>query len=272
LIYFIFFLNATLDYAKEDGYIITLHSKKFVPRHYGRIRSYFRYINNRGLFKNVIFLFPVIGFLVYPFLLSVYNSQSLSLTEIAAFYSCIMPLFYTLFKVTKFIPEFFYYTNLELASDSNINDSELSEEEKHKIKTENKVLREHLVNHELNELDRKIPFPFIDGELYVCFLDTKESREAWFNIFVEINNSTPEIIKNEIFKYAHRFCKLLCESKVETNTFVLSFHIRVATQLSRNMFFRITRGELEKMFHGGRNDPQDMGGLKNILFDELFRS
>ncbi len=50
-LYFIFFLNATLDYAKEEGYIITIHSKKYVPSHYGRRRAYFRYIANRGVLK-----------------------------------------------------------------------------------------------------------------------------------------------------------------------------------------------------------------------------
>jgi hypothetical protein len=33
----------------------------------------------------------------------------------------------------------------------------------------------------------------------------------------------------------------------------------------------MSRNELEKVFSPGRDQPEDMAGLKNVLFDELFR-
>lgn len=95
-LYFVYFLNATLDYAKEEGYILTIHSTKYVPRHYGRIRTYFRYIANRGALRNISFLLPVILFLVYPYAISIIDTDSLYLTKTAIFYSCLIPLLYTL--------------------------------------------------------------------------------------------------------------------------------------------------------------------------------
>ena len=117
-LYFIYFLNATLDYAKEEGYILTIHSEKFVPRHYGRIRSYFRYIANRGALRNILFLVPVILFPVYPYAISIIDTGSLYLTKTAIFYSCLISLLYSLYKITKFIPEFFVYTSMEMSASS----------------------------------------------------------------------------------------------------------------------------------------------------------
>jgi len=271
LLYLIHFLHATLDYAKEEGYILTLQSSRFVPRHYGRIRTYFRYIKNRGILRNAMFLFPIICFLIYPYILSVLESWSLYLTKKAVFYSCIIPLFYTLYKVTKFIPEFFTYTGMELSSHTSEVKQEKSEEEKIKILNENVALKEYLVNHGLDELNALNPYEFIDGELFINFLENKNTEEAWFNINVSITNSTPELIRAEVLKYAHRLTRLLNNSKVDINTFVLSFHIQVGGQPSRNMFFRVTRIELDNIFVAGRDEAEDMANIKNVLFDELFR-
>jgi MFS family permease len=270
-LYLVYFLNATLDYAKEEGYILMLHSNKFVPRHYGRIRSYFRYIKNRGVLRNLLFLFPVILFLVYPYVISVHESLSLYLTKTAVFYSCLIPLLYTLYKTTKFIPEFFMYTGMELSSNAKEPGQEKTEEEKQKNRIEKVALKEYLSNHGLSELDPATPYHFIDGDLSVFFLEDKDSSEAWFNINVNIANATPDLIRKRVLEYAHKFAKLLYMSKVEINTFVLSFHVHIGKQASRNVFFRVTRNELDKVFAPGRNEPEDMAGLKNVLFDELFR-
>lgn len=270
-LYFVYFLNATLDYAKEEGYILTILSSKYVPRHYGRIRTYFRYIKNRGLLRNILFLFPVISFLVYPYVLAIYEAGSLYLTKTAVFYSCLIPLLYSLYKITKFIPEFFIYTGIEMSSSSNELSKEQTEDEKQKNIIENRALKEYLNNHGLIELNPATPCRFIDGELSVNFLDQKDNGEAWFNINVSITNTTPEQVRGKIIEYAHALAKRLRESKVAINTFVLSFHIRIGNQSSRNMFFRMSRNDLDKMFAFGRDNPEDMADLKNVLFDELFR-
>ncbi|MGP9676980.1 MULTISPECIES: hypothetical protein [unclassified Halomonas] len=131
-IYFIFFLNATLDYAKEEGYILTIHSTKYVPRHYGRIRTYFRYIANRGVLRNILFLIPAVLLITYPYVVSLINAGTLHLTKAAVFYSCFISLLYSLYKITKFIPEFFLYTGMEMSASTQEPSEERSEEKKAK--------------------------------------------------------------------------------------------------------------------------------------------
>lgn len=270
-LYFVYFLNATLDYAKEEGYIITIHSNKFVPRHYGRIHTYFRYIKNRGALRNILFFFPVILFLQYPYVISIYASESLYLTEVGIFYSCLMPLLYTLYKITKFIPEFFAYTGLELSSITQDSFQEQTVEVKQQNKIEKSALKEYLNNHGVNEMNPATPRQFIDGDLYLNFLDDKDNSEAFFNIHVNITNATPDKVRDNVLVYAFSLAKLLQSSKVAINTFVLSFHIRIGNQSSRNMFFRMSRNELDNIFLLERGSPEDMAKLQNILFDELFR-
>lgn len=270
-LYFVYFLNATLDYAKEEGYILTLHSNKFVPRHYGRIRTYFRYIKNCGALRNVLFLFPVVLFLVYPYAISIIKTGSLYLTGTAVFYSCLIPLLYTLYKITKFIPEFFVYTGMEMSASSQESSEKQSEEERQQNIIEKRALREYLTNHGLSELNQATPRPFIDGDISINFLDTNDNEEAWFNINVNISNVTPEQVRSSVLEYAYTLAKRLHKSKVSINTFVLSFDIRIGSQSSRNIFFRMSRNELSKVFTFERDRPEDMAELKNVLFDELFR-
>lgn len=270
-LYFIFFLNATLDYAKEEGYILTIHSTKYVPRHYGRIRTYFRYIRNRGVLKNILSLLPAVLLITYPYIVSLINAGSLYLTKVAVFYSCFIPLLYTLYKITKFIPDFFVYTEMEMSASSQETQEERTEEEKQQNIVEKRSLKEYLINHGLSELNPTTPRKFIDGHVSVNFLDKNDNGEARFNINVEVSNVTPKQVRSNVLIYAHALAKRLHESKMSINTFVLSFHVRIRKQPSRNMFFRMSRNELEKVFSSGRDQPEDMAGLKNVLFDELFR-
>lgn len=270
-LYFIYFLNATLDYAKEEGYILTIHSTKYVPRHYGRIRTYFRYIANRGALRNILFLLPVILFPVYPYAISIIETGTLYLTNTAIFYSCLIPLLYTLYKITRFIPEFFVYTSMEMSARSQEPSEEYTEEEKQQNIVEKRTLKEYLNNHGFNELEPMTSRQFIDGDISASFLDKSDSSDAWFNISVNVTNVTPSQVRARVLEYAYTLAKRLRESKVSINTFVLSFHISIGNQASRNIFFRMSRNELDKVFSLERNQPEDMAGLKNVLFDELFR-
>lgn len=270
-IYFVLFLNATLDYAKQEGYIQTLHSSKYVPRHFGRIRSYFRYIRNRGTLRNLLFLIPIPLLFTYPYLISIQETWTVKLSETAIFYSCVIPLFYTLYKVTKFVPDFFAYTGMEIASEDETYKNEVSEGEEQLTKNEKIALREYLISRGVEELDPLSPVKFLDGELWVQFLTDGKKREAWFNINVNIDDSTPEIVRREVLSYAYRLLKHLYESKVDINTFVTSFHISIADQKTRNIFIRANRGELSKIYFAGRNEPEDFAGLEHVMFNALFR-
>ena len=160
---------------------------------------------------------------------------------------------------------------MEISASSQEAPEERSEEEKQQNIVEKRALKEHLINHGLDELNPTTPRKFIDGDISVNFLDKNDNSEAWFNIDVEISNVTPAQVRSNVLSYAHTLAKRLHESKVSINTFVLSFHIKIGKQPSRNMFFRISRNELERVYSLGRNQPEDMARLKNVLFDELFR-
>ncbi|WP_156018316.1 hypothetical protein [Thiomicrospira pelophila] len=270
-LFFLYFLRATLDYAKQEGYILTIHSNKPVPGHYGPIRTYFRYIANRGALKNTLFLLPVILFLVYPYAISIIETGSLYLTKTAIFYSCLIPLLYTLYKITKFIPEFFVYTGMEMSARSQNYSEEQSDEQKRQNIIEKQALSKFLTNHGVSELNVATPRHFIDGDISVNFLDKQDNDEAHFNVNVNVSNVTPEQVRSNVLEYAHALAKRLHESKVSINTFVLSFHIRIGNQSSRNIFLRVSRNELDKIFAIGKDRPEDMAKLKNVLFDELFR-
>jgi len=272
VIYFIFlslFLNVTLDYAKEQGYIKTLFSKKFVPKHYGRIRTYFRYIKNRGFLVNLLFLYPVIFILIYPYIISYTETQSCWLTKKSLFYSCMLILGYCLLKITKFIPDFFNYTEMEIEAQSQ--PSELSEDEKTKNLKEKQHLKLFLLDRGIQELDPIEEIEFLDGNLAVNFLESKDNSEAWFNISIDVNNETPDIIRDETYQYACRFLSLINDSLTDINSFVLSFHIRIEKGNSRNIFIRTSRSELKSIFAPGINCMDQIPSLKNILIDELFR-
>jgi hypothetical protein len=272
VIYFIFlslFLNATLDHAKEQGYIKTLFSKKFVPKNYGRVRSYFRYIKNRGFLVNLLFLYPVIFILIYPYIISYAETQSFWLTKKSLFYSCMLILGYCLLKITKFIPEFFSYTEIEIEAQSQ--PSELSEDEKTKNLKEKQHLKLFLLDRGIKELDPIEEIEFLDGNLSVNFLESKDNSEAWFNISIDVNNEIPDTIRDETYQYACRFLSLINDSLTDINSFVLSFHIRIAKANSRNIFIRTSRSELKSIFAPGINCMDQIPRLKNILIDELFR-
>lgn len=270
-LYMTYFLNATLDYAKTEGYILTLHSNKFVPSHYGRIKKYFRYIKNLGFLKISLFLIPVILFLVYPYLISSINNKSLYFTKSSAFYSCFIPLPHTLYKITKFIPDFFVYTDIEISSRTGDNAGDISEEKRKQNIIEKHALKQYLNNHGFSELNPQLPRKFMDGDLSINFSDTDDKDVAWFNITVNISNVNTKQARKGVFEYAHTIAKRLYESKVSINTFVLSFHISIQGQSARNIFFRMSRNELDGIFALGRNTPEDMTKLKNVFMDELFR-
>ena len=100
-------LKATLDHAKEEGYLVTINSSKFVPRKYGRFRSYLRFIHNRGFLRNIFHFTPIIFVLMYPLLIAFVEHGTMVLTPKSFLYSSIFILILSLLRITFFIPEYF---------------------------------------------------------------------------------------------------------------------------------------------------------------------
>jgi len=191
---------------------------------------------------------------------------------VAIFYSCLTVFVYSLYKITKFIPEFFIYTDLELASSNQAPTSEeQSEEVKAKNFTEGVALKEYLIKRGVKELEYEAPYKLKDGELTVNFTPSRARSDAWFNIRVVIKRSSPDSIRQQILSYAYELAKLLHLSKSEVNEFVLSFHIDIEGDTTRNIFFRFNRSELDAVYTVGKYDPEDIAKIKNVLFDDLFK-
>ncbi|HHY0612033.1 TPA: hypothetical protein ACVU5U_004518 [Vibrio parahaemolyticus] len=271
LLFCLFFLVSALDYAKEEGYITTIHSHKFVPSTYGKFRSYFRYIYNRGLLRNIVHLLPPFFVVLYPYILSLNSSFTLELTETAMFYSCLLVLAYTLFKLTMFVPEFFTFTGMEFQSAHKLNEGEAtSDESKAKNEKELELLKEYLVNHGVSELSPMSPFGFMDGEL-TANLVPSNNGVAHFNFYIRINNATPLMVKEQVANYGYQFANRLLKSKTDITQYVMSFHVKIGTDKQRNLFFRFDMHDFEQAKVKNVNSPMCIYDLKNVCINELFR-
>jgi len=266
------FIKSLLDYYKHRGYLHTLFSTKFVPGHYGKFRSYFRYIKNLGFFSVLFLLIYLFVFTAYPIVISFNETDTFFVTTKGYFYSTLILLTYSIIQIVNFIPEFFRLSNMELESRIQTEEQATSREgtEIDYVK-EKSVLSDYLTDHGFGELSALEPSGFLDGTLYVGFLHHTSTPEAWFNIMIEVRNSSVFEIRDAVCDYAYKTFKLLHNSMVDINSFVLSFHIRIEGEpSSRNIFFRSTRSELDAILTN-RNRISAVMEIKNKLFDELFR-
>lgn len=270
LIFFILLFHAVLDHAKEEGYLSTIFGNKFVPRKYGKIRSYFRYIKNRGFFRNIFHFIPILFMLLYPFYLSIREHQSLILTDRSIFYSCLLIFLFTLLRVAGFIPEYFRYQEMELKNEKS---SEIQIDEKSAVRNlqAKQALLKHLKGHQILELGPTESVEFLEGTLNLDFLSNNDNDEAFFNAWVSIKTTPPDVVRESVLLYAHHFFKYLHNSGIDLNKFVLSFHIDNGEQKSRNIFLRVTRNELDNLFSIPNSIPNDLLKIKNYLIDDLYK-
>ena len=92
------YVRKTLDLQSHTGYIHTLNSTKYVPKHYGKIRAYFRYISNLG-FIQTFFVFGLLIFVLgYPLIISYVELGEISLSEKGVFYSTLFILILSIVK------------------------------------------------------------------------------------------------------------------------------------------------------------------------------
>lgn len=273
-IYYIFcliFIKTFLDIYKQRGYMHTLFSTSFVPSHYGKLRSYFRYIRNLGVLHVIFLLLYLLIFLAYPVGISFFENRSMILTTKGFFYSTLILLTFSIIQIANFIPQFFNLSNMEMESRIQSEDNAVSEQESEVDYVKEKAaLRTYLLDHGLVELDNDVDF--LDGTISVNFLDHSTNHEAWFNININVHNSNVFEVRNAVLNYAYRMFRLLRDSLVDINSFVLSFHISLGGERStRNIFFRSTRLELNEILSNARNPHLAVMRVKNKLFDEMFR-
>lgn len=260
------FIKTLMDYYKQLGYLYTISSEKFVPKNFGRIRSYFRYIRNLGFFSNLLLLFTIITFVLYPVAISFHLSNSFQITSKGLFYSTLLILAYSIFRIINFLPNLYKYTQLEIQSGSSP-----PNKSKEDFKKEKQALKKYLESHELKELDPVETKEFLDGELRLNFLEKRKGEEAWFNIRVSVSNPNVFQIHDSVCNYAYELFTLLNNSQVDINTFVLSFHINIDDNKPHSMFFRTTRSEINEI--NSNLDPVDFVlEIENRVFDGLFKN
>jgi hypothetical protein len=126
------------------------------------------------------------------------------------------------------------------------------------------------LDHGVTELDSEVDF--LDGQLFINFVQEREGAEAFFNVNIEVNNSGVYEVRDAVLDYAYRLFSLFERSLVDINSFIVSFHVRMGGErATRNIFFRVTRPELKELISKAQNPRSAVMSIKNKLFDELFR-
>ncbi|GEM_PF-2049839 len=262
------FTKSLLDHGKHIGYLNTIFSNKFVPSNISKIRQYFRYIGNNGIIFEAILVVFIFAVVIFPASISYSPNQPFAFSEKSAFYLTLSLFIFSIIKIVRFVPEFFELSNLEMESQTS---EEHYTENNIDLSKENEALEKHLLDHGFDFSDILNPAPFLEGTHYVDFLKNKKDPESWFNIHIEIGNTTPEEMFKETCLYAFKLLYLISMSKTDMNKFVLSFHIKIKGDKKRNIFFRTTRSELNKIQSKTTDPIESILAIENKLFDELFR-
>lgn len=270
VVYYIFvivFLKSLLDYNKHRGYIYTISSNKFVPRHYGAIRAYFRSILNLGIFNTIILGVQTSIFILLPIIYSYSATHSWILNQQSLSFSSGAFLIYSVFIIARFIPQFASIARQEYES---INPTENFEHEQPEVsidyKTEKESLNQYLESHEI-VLRQPVGIEKLSSHLIIYPTDN-DSPEAWFNIRIDNPKGSVNTIRQIIDEQAFNLFRLLSDANADINSFVLSFHIYIDND-SRNIFFRATKIELSTIKHLTRE--MFLSKLKNKMYDDLFR-
>ena len=269
IIFTLLFVKSLLDHTKQLGYINTIFTTRYVPQHLSPLRKYFRYIQNNGILYEILICLTIFFVCIYPVLINFIEFGEFIITKKSIFYSTSLLFCLSIIRIVNFIPDFFRLSNIEL--DSKPVETENGNYNTINYVTEKKVLEKFLLDHEVKELHALYPRKFLDGELFIDFLKRKPNPEAWFNIKIKINNVTPQQVYEAVCKYAYDILKLLNESLVDINSFVLSFHIRLPKDKKRSIFIRTSRNEITEILQKKLSAIQSIENCENKQFDELYR-
>lgn len=267
------FTKSYLDFHQHRGYIYILNSTAFVPAHYGRLRTYFRYLTNMGLLTVLVLGAYVAAFTLYPVVVSHQETGSFLLSTKGIFYSTLILLGYSVIRIVGFIPEFYTLSLMEAQLQKQSEDSPVAPvaQDVDFIK-EKAVLRQHLLDHGAKQLGMTQDVPLLDGTVSVNLQEEDERAEAWLIIAVRIRNSTPIAIQDAVCDHAYALLRLLDSSLVALNSFVLSYNIYANGEATpRFMFFRTDRAELQRVLATKGALHLAVRKIKNKVFDELFR-
>lgn len=263
------YVRSMFKHQSHIGYIHTINSTKFIPRSYGKLRSFFRYITNLGIIPTSILLLVSAFIAGYPLLASYCDASGLFLTKSGLYFSALLVLAHSLLKVTRFIPEFFSISNQELDFNRPANKEEESNID---YVAEKEAYKRYLEGHQYKEIGVLNKRPFLDGTVWIEVLST-EKPEIWTNIHIKVNDVTPDSVVNSVCDYAYELLTRFVQSRVDVNSIALSFHVSIEgdSKNSRNLFFRSNRSEFSSVMEDIDGKSEFPAKIKNCLFDELFR-
>ena len=259
----IVFIKYFLDFYSHKGYIITMNTSKFNPFK-NRLRKYLRYITNLGLIQSLIILILLSIVVIYPLLLGQFGE----FTERQGFISTVISFAFCVISLIRIIPEYFSLSEQEYKHKEN---NELSKEIETDLTQELIILKDILVKNGRTELESRIKFNLLDGEIQSRLSDKKD--EAFFVIDLWVKISDVDKIVRAIESYSYEFFRELIDTNVDINSFVLSYFIRIdGVNSSKTYFIRAKRVELENVFSNTSNPEIFVKTIKNKVIDELFRS
>jgi hypothetical protein len=264
LIYAIIFTRYLLDFYNHKGYLQTIFSTKYNP-YKNKLLKYFRYISNLGLFQLLIIAFLIFIVAIYP----LFKSDNYIMLKNVAFESSIIVFCYSIVALILIIPQFFTFSEKEYQSvlkTENSNDENIPDID---YTVELQALYDFLIKNGHDEL--------IDNKKIGDFSIRNHMRigkypEAFFVIYLTDVSGTVYDIRKKVEEYSFDFCNDLYNSKIDINSFVLSFMIRIDKELKdRNIFIRVKRTELDKLITPQMTSELFVKSIENKLIDELFR-
>ncbi|MBW3517892.1 hypothetical protein [Flavobacterium sp. NKUCC04_CG] len=262
IIFALIFSKYFLDFYSHKGYIETIHSTKYNPYKNG-ILKYFRYIENLGYIQNIIIYATLYIIFFYP----LHFNYAFKLNEHQVFMTTVSCLAFSTLVVIRIIPQFFTFSEQEYKSKTK---NEVIDNIEVDLSKENEILKDVLVKNGRNELLEQIETENFDS-LFINMPNNK--KEAFFVINIEISDKNIYEIIKEIENYSYEFLIEISNIHIDTNSFVLSYFIKIKNDTkTRNYFIRTNRNEIDEL-RKKNNKPKDfINNISNKLIDELFRN
>ncbi len=237
-LFVLIFMRDLLNLIAEQGYVITLFSRKFIPAKYGPFRQYLRKLRNAGLSGWLRPLFLMTILVIYPIYVSIHSGSLWSISSksivLFIFLSCALALLQTkslltqAFDVKKTLEREIMKENEDKAT--KVEDKTIRWTEK-KRKVEQRIISERLQSigvvpfMEVPQLIRKerwtsrdfVERPVLDGNPWV-----KDYGSLHLNIIIPYLTSDIET-REFIFAWAQLILQTVAASKTEVSHYSLSF-------------------------------------------------
>lgn len=262
VIFALTFAKYFLDFQSHKGYILTLHSSKFNPHKTG-ILKYFRFIRNLGFIQNVF----IYGTIYFIFFYPLHFNRAFRIDIHQIYMTTVSCLGFCILILIRIIPQYFTFSEQEFKSKTK---NEVTDNLDSDITKENEILRSYLIKNGRNELRERIKTEHFDS-LSINMPESK--KEAFFVVYIEINNKDINEIVNSIKTYCHELFLELITFHVDVNNFVLSLFVKINGEAkSRGYFLRASRTEIEDLKSKHTTSNEFIDNIRNKVLDDLFRN